>query len=196
MKRTRRGCAATTSRPVRVVLALLLAAVAGSTAGCGLPEKARALVSPRPTPTVDSKPSPTPLPVPPLKMEFVRIREDRARGSAGTALCEIDIELVGAKRSEIETARVLVRTAVDDLGTNLVLDGAASVAARPLKAEVPEAPVVLHVPLKLAARKAVSLREVSGEIELSVPGGDPAAAAGNPRSLRRYRFVLKDVPLP
>jgi hypothetical protein len=33
-----------------------------------------------------SAPSPTPLPGPPLKMEFVRIREDRVRGSAGTAL--------------------------------------------------------------------------------------------------------------
>lgn len=185
-----------TSRPARVALALLLAAGATSTSGCGLPEKARALVSPRPTPTVVPTPSPTPVPVPPLKMEFVRIREDRVRGSAGTALCEIDIELVGAKRSEIETARVLVRTAVDDLGTNLVLDGAASEALRPLKAEDPEAAVVLPVPLKLAARTAPSLREVSGEIELTVPGGDPAAAASDPRYLRRYRFVLKDVPLP
>ncbi|MBK9375388.1 MAG: hypothetical protein IPN03_17100 [Holophagales bacterium] len=185
-----------TSCPVRVVLALLLAAVAASTAGCGLPEKARALVSPRPSPTVVSTPLPTPLPVPPLKMEFVRIREDRVRGSAGTALCEIDIELVGAKRSEVERARVVVLTAVDDLGANLVLENAASVAARPLKAEDPEAPVVLPVPLKLAARSATSLREVSGEIELFVPGGDPAAAASDPRYLRRYRFVLKDVPLP
>lgn len=185
-----------TSRPASVVLALLLAAVAASTAGCGLPEKARALVSPRPTPTVVPTPSPTPLPVPPLKMEFVRIREDRVRGSAGTALCEIDIELVGARRSEIESARVLVLTAVDDLGSNLVLDDAGAAARAPLKGENTEGPVVLPVPLKLAARKAVSLREVSGEIELYVPGGDPAAAASDPRYLRRYRFVLKDVTLP
>ena len=183
-------------RSARIALVVLLAVGAAATAACGLPEKARALVSPRPTPTVVPTPSPTPLPVPPLKMEFVRIREDRVRGSAGSALCEIDIELVGAKRNEIETARVLVRTAVDDLGTNLVLDGAASVAARPLKAGDPEAPVVLPVPLKLAARTATSLAEVSGEIELFVPGGDPAAAASDPRYLRRYRFVLKDVPLP
>lgn len=194
--RARRGCAAIASCPVRAVLALVLAAVAASTAACGLPEKARALVSPRPTPTVVPPPSPTPLAVPPLKMEFVRIREDRVRGSAGSALCEIDIELVGARRNEIEAARVLVRTAVDDLGTNLVLDGAASVAARPLKAGDPEAPVVLPVPLKLAARTATSLAEVSGEIELFVPGGDPAAASSDPRYLRRYRFILKDVPLP
>lgn len=182
--------------PVRIALTFLLAAVAVATAACGLPEKARALVAPRPTPTVAPTPSPTPLPVPPLKMEFVRIREDRVRGSAGTALSEIDIELVGAKRGEIESVRVLVRTAVDDLGTNLVLESASAAPLEPLKGEDPEAPVVLPVPLKLAARKAVSLREVSGDIELYVPGGDPAAAAGNPRYLRRYRFVLRDVPLP
>ncbi len=185
-------------KPIRFPLASLLAATVAtlSLAACGLPEKARALVAPRPTPTVAPTPEPTPLPVPPLKMEFVRIREERRRGPAGTPVCEIDIELVGAKRSEIESARVLVRTAVDDLGTNLVLENAAAVALAPLKGEDPGAPVVLPVPLKLASRKAVSLKEVSGEIELYVPGGDPEAAASNPRYLRRYRFALKDVPLP
>lgn len=183
-------------RPARIAFVVLLAAGAAATAACGLQEKARALVAPRPTPTVAPTPEPTPVPVPPLKMEFVRIREERKRGPVGTPLCEIDIELVGAKRSEIESARVLVRTAVDDLGTNLVLENAAAAVLEPLKGENPEAPVVLPVPLKLAVRKAVSLREVSGEIELYVPGGDPAAAAANPRYLRRYRFVLKDVPLP
>ncbi|MBK9087519.1 MAG: hypothetical protein IPL90_00050 [Holophagales bacterium] len=153
-------------------------------------------MAPRPTPTVAPTPEPTQVPVPPLKMEFVRVREERARGPAGTPACEIDIELVGAKRSEVESARVLVRTAVDDLGTNLVPDDAAAAALAPLKGEDPGAPIVLPVPLKLAARKAVSLREVSGEIELYVPGSDPAAAATNPRYLRRYRFELKDVPLP
>ncbi len=184
-------------KPTGSPLAALLAATVAtlSLAACGLPEKARALVSPRPTPTVAPTPEPTPVPVPPLKMEFVRVREERARGPAGMPACEIDIELVGATRSEVESARVLVRTAVDDLGTNLVPDNAAAAALAPLKGESPEAPIVLPVPLKLAARKAVSLREVSGEIELSVPGADPAAA-GNPRVLRRYRFVLKDVPLP
>lgn len=177
-------------------LALLLAAAFTASGGCGLPERARALVAPRPTPAVAPTPEPTPVPVPPLKMEFVRVREERRRGPVGTPLCEIDIELVGAKRSEIESARVLVRTAVDDLGTNLILENAGAAALEPLKGEGSEGPVVLPVPLKLAARKAVSLREVSGEIELYVPGGDPAAAASNPRYLRRYRFELKDVPLP
>ena len=185
-------------KPTRFPLAPLLAATVATLflAACGLPEKARALVAPRPTPTVAPTPEPTPVPVPPLKMEFVRVREERTRGPVGTSACEIDIELVGAKRSEVESARVLVRIAVDDLGTNLVPDNAAAAALAPLKGENLEAPIVLPVPLKLAARKAVSLREVSGEIELSVPGADSAAAAGDPRVLRRYRFVLKDVPLP
>ena len=180
----------------RITLALLLAAAAAlATAGCGLPEKARSLlVAPTPTPTV--VPTPTPIPVPPLQMDFVRLREERVRGSAGSPLCEIDIQLVGAKRSEVESARILVRTAVDDLGTNLVFENAAAAALEPLKGGDPDAPIVLPVPIKLASRKAATLREVKGEIELYVPGGDPAAAASNPRYLRRYRFALEDIPLP
>ncbi len=196
MRQSRRASAARKPRPARIAIAVLLAAGAAATAACGLPEKARALVAPRPTPTVAPTPEPTPVPVPPLQMQFVRIREERRRGPAGTPFCEIDIELVDAKRSEIGSARVLVRTAVDDLGTNLVLENAAAAPHEPLKGEDPGAPVVLPVPLKLAARTATSLREVSGEIELHVPGGDPAAASSNPRYLRRYRFELKGVPLP
>ena len=173
----------------------LLVAAGLLAAGCGLPEKARSLVAP-PTPVPTTVPSPTPLPVPPLKMEFARIREERRRGPEASPRCEIEIELVGAKRSEVERARVVVLTAVDDLGANLVLENAASAPLEPLTGDDPEAPLVLPVPLKLASRKAVSLREVTGEIELYVPGGDPAATAGDPRYLRRYRFALKGVPLP
>ena len=183
-------------------LALLLAV---APAGCGAPEKLRALVAPKPTPAPTAAPAPTPVPPPPLAMDFVKVREERARGSAGPAACSVDIALGGAKREEIAEARVVVKTAVDDLGTSLLPDGAASPAFAPLPAGGPDAPVVLSVPMKVAARKATSLREVSGEIELYVPGGDPKAppsAAGlDPKSLppgtvRRYRFSLKDVPLP
>ena len=127
-------------KPIRFPLSSLLAATLAtlSLAACGLPEKARALVAPRPTPTVAPTPTPTPFPVPPLKMEFVRVREERRRGPAGPPACEIDIELVGAKRSEVESARVFVGTAVDDLGTNLVLENAAAVALAPLKVRTPE----------------------------------------------------------
>lgn len=180
---------------LRPLLLAAVAVVAIIPAGCGLPEKARALVTPKPTPTV-VVPTPTPLPVPPLKMEFVKIREERTRGPEAVPLAEIHIELVGAKRSEIESARVLVRTAVDDLGTNLVFENAAAAALAPLKAEDPDAPVVLPVPLKLASRKAATVTEVTGEIELYVPGGDPAAKPTDPRYLRRYRFALNGVPLP
>jgi hypothetical protein len=166
---------------VRAALALLLAA---ASAACGLPEKARALVAPKPTPTV-VVPTPTPVPVPPLAMEFVRIREERARGSAGAPSCMLEIELGGAKREEIAAARVVVKTAVDDLGTNLITDDAATAGFAPLPEGAPGAPVVLSVPTKVAARSATTLREVSGEIELQVAG-----------AVHRYRFSLKDVPLP
>lgn len=184
----------------RAALALLLAL---ASAGCGVPEKVRALVAPTPTATV--VPTPTPVPVPLLAMDFVKIREERARGEAGKASCAVEIALGGAKRSEIAAARVVVKTAVDDLGTSLLPDDAAASAFAPLPAGEPEAPVVLAVPLKVASRKATSLREVSGEIELYVPGADPSAPATGPgldpkrlppNTVRHYRFSLKDVPLP
>ena len=184
----------------RAALALLLAV---ASAGCGLPEKARALVAPKPTPTV--VPTPTPVPVPPLAMEFVKVREERARGEAGKPSSAIHIALGGAKREEIAAARVVVKTAVDDLGASLLTDDAANASFAPLPAGEPDAPVVLAVPLKVASRKATSLREVSGEIELYVPGSDPSAPAAGPgldakslppNTVRRYRFSLKDVPLP
>lgn len=183
---------------VRPALALLLALGAVATAGCGLREKVRALVA-RPTPT--PAPAPTPLPVPPLKMDFVRIHEERSRGAAGSSSCAIEIELGGAARSEIEAFRVVVRSAVDDLGTSLVPDAGPEPA--PLPGGAADAPIVLPVRLKLASRKATSLREVSGEIELTVRGAGPAVprpAPGTrtvgPNTLRRYRFALRDVPLP
>ena len=155
-------------------LALLLAALA--TGGCGLPEKARGLFA-KPTPT--PLPTPTPVPAPPLKLDFVGVREERVRGNAGRALCEIDVLLVGSKRSEIESARVVVTRAVDDLGTNLVPDG--KPALEPVTGEDAAAAVVLPVPLKLAPRKARALAEVSGEIELYVPNADPGALVAVPK---------------
>lgn len=185
-------------RGASLAAALLLAA-AVVVPGCGLPEKARALLV-RPTPT--PVPTATPRPVPPLVMEFVGIREERARGEGTTPLCEVDVRLVGADPSEIEAARVVVRTAVDDLGTDLVT--AAPPAPGPLPEGVSGGPLVLPVPLKLAPRAARTITEVSGEIELYVAEAEsparPAPGSGQrssgPVAPRRYRFALKDVPLP
>jgi len=157
--------------PTRVAPLLLLALLLPLAAGCGLKERLRGLVSkPAPTPV----PTATPLPVPPLKMDFVRVREERARGEAGRSYCEIDVELAGTRRSEVEAARVVVARAVDDLGTSLVPGGAAA-QLEPVEGGDLNAPLVLALPLKLAPRKASRLPEVSGEIELYVPNADPAA---------------------
>lgn len=158
--------------PARAALVLLLAA---SAAGCGLPEKARNLFA-KPTPT--PLPTPTPVPAPPLKLEFAGIREERVRGNAGRALCQVDVLLVGTKRREVESARVVVKRAVDDLGTSLALETSPSLD--PVTGEDAEAPVVLAVPLKLAPRKARAIAEVSGEIELYVPNADPGALVAVP----------------
>lgn len=163
-------------RTVRAALLVLAAAGAATTAGCGLPDRVRALVA-RPTPT--PLPAPTPPPAPPLKLDFLGIREERVRGGAGAPSCAVDVELAGTRRSEVEAARVTVRVAVDDLGTSLLPGGPAGL--EPIRAGDLDAPVVLPVPLKLASRRATSIREVSGEIELYVPSADPAATVTIPR---------------
>ncbi len=160
--------------------ALLVLSVALLAApGCGLPERVRRLVS-RPTPT--PLPRPTPVPAPPLELSFLGIREDRVRGgAAGPAGTTLEVALVGTKRGDVETARVVVATAVDDLGASLVPAGAANAAHEPPRGDDATAPVVLSVPLKLASRSAATLREVSGSIELYVPDADPDAAVVVPR---------------
>ena len=170
----------------RAALALLTAFLAS--AGCGLPERVRGLVG-RPTPT--PLPRPTPVPAPPLEMSFLGIREERVRGgAAGPAGTMIEVALVGTKRGDVETARVVVETAVDDLGTSLVPAGAASANHEPPRGDDAAAPVVLSVPLKLASRAASSLREVSGSIELYVPDADPGAAVTVPRFRSRAGSTL------
>lgn len=163
----------------RPAAAAALAAVAGlALSACGLPEKARGLFA-KPTPT--PAPTATPLPVPPLKLDFVAIREERSRGDVGRSTCEIDVTLAGTRRSEVEAARVVVKRAVDDLGTNLVPDGATQAALEPIRGGDLDAPLGISLPVKPAPRKARFLAEVSGEIELYVPNADPAALVAVPK---------------
>jgi hypothetical protein len=159
--------------PLLPVFAVLLPLAAG----CGLREKLRGLAG---KPTPKPLPTATPLPVPQLKMDFVRIREERARGEAGRSTCEIDVELAGTRRSEVEAARIVVARAVDDLGTPLVPDGAAAAKLEPVQGGDLNAPLVLALPLKPAPRKAKLLLDVSGEIELYVPNVDPEALVAVP----------------
>ena len=173
-------------RAARAALALLVTLL--PVAGCGLPERVRGLIG-RPTPT--PLPRATPIPAPPLEMSFLGIREERVRGgAAGPAGTMIEVALVGTKRGDVETARVVVETAVDDLGTSLVPAGAASANHEPPRGDDAAAPVVLSVPLKLASRAASSLREVSGSIELYVPDADPGAVVTVPRFRSRAGSTL------
>ena len=172
-------------RAAGAALALFPALLA---AGCGLPERVRSLVA-RPTPT--ALPRPTPVPAPPLELSFLGIREDRVRGgAAGAAGRTIEVALAGTRRGDVETARVVVETAVDDLGTSLVPAGAENAAHEPPRGDDAAAPVVLSVPLKLASRAASSLREVSGSIELYVPDADPGAVVTVPRFRSRAGSTL------
>lgn len=175
MIRTSRGTAAARRRAGALPALALLAAAA---AGCGLPGKAKALFA-KPTPT--PAPAPTPIPAPPLQMTFLGIREERARGEAGPSSCALEVQLAGTRRADVESARVVVAKAEDDTGASLVPDGAGAAALEPVRGEDPDAPVALSIALKAAERRARTIGEVSGEIELYVPNVDPSAVVVVPR---------------
>ncbi|MBK9967010.1 MAG: hypothetical protein IPP07_19845 [Holophagales bacterium] len=85
---------------------------------------------------------------------------------------------------------MVVRKAVDDLGTNLVPDDAASARLEPTQRgqfgnpkEGPAPPTIVFAEMKNPPRKAKLLKEVSGEIELYVPSRDPNGEAAFPKIL-------------
>jgi hypothetical protein len=104
--------------------------------------------------------------------------------------CTLGIELPDFPAHEARASRVVVMRAVDDLGTNLVREDAADARLEPTQRgsfgkpkEGPAPPTIVFAELKNPPRKAKSLKEVSGEIELYVPGRDPNGEAGFPKIL-------------
>ncbi len=105
--------------------------------------------------------------------------------------CTLGIELLDLPAHEVKAARVVVTKAVDDLGTNLVREDAAEARLEPTQrgqfgkpdAGKPAPPTIVFAEMKNPPRKAKSLKEVSGEIELYVPSRDPNGEAAFPKIL-------------
>jgi hypothetical protein len=107
---------------------------------------------------------------------------DRRRNDNTFAGLEVELKLTGEAAGGARGARALVEKAVDDTGRNLVKEG-----GRPAdfeKASGQGSPV-LKLDLRNPARRAKSVHEISGSIEVFLPDRDPAAVASADRFLSR-----------
>jgi hypothetical protein len=107
---------------------------------------------------------------------------DRRRNDNTFAGLEVELKLTGEAAGGARGARALVEKAVDDTGRNLVKEG-----GRPADFEKPtgQGSPVLKLDLRNPARRAKTVREISGQIEVFLPDRDPAAVASADRFLSR-----------
>jgi hypothetical protein len=160
--------------PLRTALVVLLALGASLATGCKLPEKMVGLIRSRYGPTPTPVPTAAP-PAPEIKVDFFQLFDNRVRGDSEIAGTQVDVEIPDVKRGDVVAARVVLRKAVDDLGTNLVPDDAAGAGLEPTVGGEADAAVFIPLHLKVAPRKAKSIVEISGDLELYSPETDPDA---------------------
>lgn len=144
--------------PLAAFLASTLAA--GTLAAQGIQEPAGAAPAPTAAPLVAKATTGV----------VVQLADDRNGGGGTPSSFEILVRLPDLQEADVAAARILVKKAVDDLGTSLVPD------------EAPPAELVegagasgsLFVRLKNAPRKAKLLRELAVEVDLDASMPDPA----------------------
>jgi hypothetical protein len=126
--------------------------------------------------------------LPPVKVALGQVHDRRSDESPFKGL-EINLELPEIPAADVAATRTVVKTAVDDTGRNLVPDDSGKRGLQPTlsggpgrSAEKPE-PTRLTLELKNPARKASVVANVTGEIELYMPGRDPNSVATIPKFL-------------
>ncbi len=123
-------------------------------------------------------------PAPPTKAAVVSLGD--IRGGDSSSRLEIELELPEYPAAEVSAARVLPRKAFDDTGRDLLPDEEKKSPLEPVAEGRPGgedgkgAPAAVRVKLRNPARRAKALAEVSGEVELYLPGRDPNAVASIP----------------
>ena len=156
-----------------VSLALVLGALlAASPAAAQSKKKKPAAAKPAAAPKVT-----------PANARMTALQDRRSEGHFPR--CTLGMELPDYPAHEVTAARVVVKKAVDDLGTNLVKEDAAAVPLEPTqrgqfgKPDDGKAapPTIVFAEMKNPPRAAKALKEVSGEIELFVPSRDPNGEA-------------------
>lgn len=107
----------------------------------------------------------------------VRVNQVNDRRNAGSTFSQltISLDLPAVQASTVAASRVLVRTATDDSGADLVARDAEEPMLYPNARE--EGAISVSLMLKNPARTATKLREASGEIELYMPSKDPNSTA-------------------
>ncbi len=155
----------------------------------GFPAAAQSKAKSKPKPAAPGKiATPTPAKATPVNATLKTVQDRRSEGHFPR--CTLGIELPDIPAVDAKASRVVVLKAVDDLGTNLVREDAAEARLEPTQRgqlgkpkEGPAPPTIVFAELKNPPRKATMLKEVSGEIELFIPGRDPNGEAAIPKIL-------------
>lgn len=111
------------------------------------------------------------LAAPPLTVSAGDIT-DRRRNDNFFGGLEIELKIGGDGAADVRGARALVRKAEDETGRNLLKEGAKT---PDFETSMSDSAPTLKLELRNPARKAKTVREVSGQVELFLPGRDPAA---------------------
>jgi hypothetical protein len=107
--------------------------------------------------------------------------EDRRTTGQFFGGLEIELKVTGDDLADAKASRVLVKKAVDATGKDLLPESSSEEDFRDSSGGNSS----LKVSLKNPARGAAAVREVAGEIQLFVPGRDPAATASVDKFLSR-----------
>lgn len=115
----------------------------------------------------------------------VAVKQVNDRRTSGSfSMLGVTLDLPKIQSSEVAASRVFIASAVDETGRNLVNEEAGEpqfeLNQRQFMkgaAAAPPSPAQISLNLKNPDRKATKVREVSGEVELYMPGKDPNSIA-------------------
>lgn len=192
MTPVRQGAAAGDSTPVLRAFSLLLGALLASPSGGAALGAAPARPAAGTTSATEASPAGT-------SASVVSIGD--IRGGDSSSHLEIELELPEFRAAEVAATRVHVKRALDDTGRDLVPEKERKTRLEPLQQGPPPgpgekpAPVVVQLELRNPSRRAVHLAEVSGQIELYLPGRDPNAVARIPNIAARAGKQLESPTL-
>ncbi|MGZ7030553.1 MAG: hypothetical protein ACXVIJ_01165 [Thermoanaerobaculia bacterium] len=132
----------------------------------------------------------------PIEPKVYQVHDRRTNGSfSGLTLY---VELPGVKNAEVAASRVLLRTATDDAGNDLMpkqkdepqLDENARQQFE--KDANPPTPMTVSIEMKNPPRTAKMVKEVRGDIELYMPSRDPNGTATISKFLSQSGKSLSD----
>lgn len=106
----------------------------------------------------------------------VRQVNDR-RTNGFFAQLAISVEMPKIKSADVAASRVMLTKAVDETGRDLLDPEAKEPQFETHRGGQPDRPAAVSVTLKNPDRKAMSIKEVRGEIELFMPAKDPNSVA-------------------